>query len=93
VACGGPAESGPPGLFGRYGYPGPWSREGATRAQFDGDADACQAASRRARAEAARGARPEAADRRFLECMEERGWSRGGRLAAALESGAPPLAR
>jgi hypothetical protein len=94
VACEGSGEVGPPGLFARYGYPGPWSREGATRAEFDGDAGACQAASRRARAEAERGARPDAAYRSFLECMEQRGWSRGGSVSAAVEGAGqpPPLA-
>ena len=61
----------------RYGFPGPWSREGATRAEFEGDSYACLRRSNEARREAGRGERNEVAYRAFIECMAARGWSRG----------------
>ncbi len=61
----------------RYGFPGPWSREGATRAEFDADSAACLRRSNDARREAGNGDPNEAAYRAFIECMAARGWARG----------------
>ncbi len=61
----------------RYGFPGPWSREGATRSEFDGDSRACLTRSNDARRETGNGDRNEVAYRTFIECMAGRGWARG----------------
>ena len=61
----------------RYGFPGPWSREGATRTDFEGDSAACLRRSNDARREGGNGDRNEAAYRAFIECMAAHGWARG----------------
>jgi len=71
-------EAGPPPgtrlVFQRDGVPGPWWRDGATQEMFDAEHRICLARSREARA----GADPaDAAYRAFLECMQQRSWSRG----------------
>jgi hypothetical protein len=71
-----PAAVATTGFHTRYGFPGPWSREGASHVEFDADSRACLESSNEARRSVA-GDRNDAAYRSFLECMEERGWTRG----------------
>lgn len=59
-----------------HGYPGPWWRDNAMHEDFDDDQAACQTASKAAR-KAATENRRELAHRAFLDCMHERGWTRG----------------
>lgn len=82
--CGGPEQApaaepaavATTGFHTRYGFPGPWSREGAGHAEFDADSRACLGRSNEARRSVAED-RNDAAYRSFLECMDERGWTRG----------------
>jgi hypothetical protein len=73
----------------RYGFPGPWSREDANRDDFERDSGACLARSNAARREPGSDDRNAAAYRSFLQCMDERGWTRGLAPASRRVSGAP----
>ncbi len=88
VATGAPAAS----FHTRYGFPGPWSREGTTRDDFDRDASACHERSKEARRDAVGGDPHEAAYRGFLDCMHERAWARGGVARPGPEPGADEAA-
>ena len=63
--------------FELYGHPGPWWREGAAQTDFDTDVWDCRTESKRARQEAAKAERKDAAYRTFLSCMTGRAWTRG----------------
>jgi hypothetical protein len=73
-----PATPDASGSFALYGLPGPWSRDGADRDDFERESRGCRRRSRQARAEAPPGERSDAAYRAFLDCMEDRRWIRGG---------------
>lgn len=84
-ACGNDAEPGPPpglapaapAIFSVYGLPGPWSREGASRDDFDVESRSCRDRSSEARRTAPAGEGSQTAYRVFLDCMQERRWFRG----------------
>ena len=61
----------------RYGFPGPWSKEGGHAGEFDRESRTCLGRSNEARREAPEGQRNEAAYSGFLDCMQELGWTRG----------------
>ena len=61
----------------RYGFPGPWSKQGGRAGEFDQESRRCLRRSSQARRAAPEDERNEAASRGFLTCMEERGWTRG----------------
>jgi hypothetical protein len=61
----------------RYGFPGPWSKEGGRAVEFEQESRSCLRRSNEARREAPSDDRNEAAYRGFLTCMEELGWTRG----------------
>lgn len=64
-----------PSFHTRYGVPGPWSRQGGSREDFDADSRGCQ--DRSVEARTASDDPNDAAYRAFLECMDEREWTRG----------------
>jgi hypothetical protein len=61
----------------RYGFPGPWWKEGGRAGEFDRESRTCLRRSNQARRAAPGDERNEAAYRGFLTCMEELGWNRG----------------
>ncbi|MDJ0865478.1 MAG: hypothetical protein QNK03_05160 [Myxococcota bacterium] len=64
--------------FNKYGYPGPWWREGATSRDFDRDLETCQDESTAARETSPADIDPrEVAYRSFLDCMQRLDWTRG----------------
>ena len=76
----------------RYGLPGPWSREGGTRDDFDRDAGTCLERSKQTRRAAAGGDPHEAAYRGFRDCMDERAWTRDAVAKPGPEPGADEAA-
>lgn len=72
-----PAAEADSAWFTKYGLPGPWSRDGATRAAFEDETDTCLRLSNGARADAPQGEGNDAAYRAFLDCMADKGWTRG----------------
>ena len=64
--------------FNKYGYPGPWGRDGATSREFDRDLETCGDESTAARESAPADIDPrEVAYRSFLDCMQRLDWTRG----------------
>lgn len=61
----------------RYGFPGPWSRDGGRAGDFDREWRTCLRRSNEARRAAPADERNQAAYRGFLSCMENLGWTRG----------------
>jgi len=61
----------------RYGFPGPWSKEGGDAGVFERESRGCLSRSNAARRAAPKGQRNEAAYAGFLDCMQELGWTRG----------------
>ena len=61
----------------RYGFPGPWSKEGGRGVQFEQESRSCLRRSKEARGAAPEDDRNDAAYRGFLTCMDELGWTRG----------------
>lgn len=66
-----------PGFHTRYGFPGPWTRKGATPEEFDTHSATCLERSNEARRAPGDGNRHAAAYRAFLDCMGSKGWARG----------------
>ena len=79
----------PPRLFELHGAPGPWSRAGASDAEFARESHACLASSREARHRAPPEASADAAYRAFLDCMQSQSWRRGGRAPPSVTPPAP----
>jgi len=63
--------------YSERGLPGPWWRDNAMHEDFEDDQVACRAVSKEVRAAATSGNRRELAHRAFLDCMVERGWTKG----------------
>ena len=70
----------------RYGFPGPWSKEGGRAVEFEQDSRGCLRRSNEARRAAPEDERNEAAYRGYLTCMQELGWTRGSTAKKAGEA-------